>query len=346
MRAELYVPMLREGRCIGALCIQRDTPGLFSQAQVALMQTLADQAVIAVENVRLFQELQARNRELTEALDQQTATAEILRVISSSPTDLQPPWTAVAESAARLCESSDAIVFRVDGDELRPAAVHGAIGAVSNAISPGFVSGRAVLERRTIHVDDLAVAVATDFTDASSIIDASGTGRSLATPLLTDGRAHRCDLRFAAGRSARSPDRQVGLLQTFADAGRDRDRERAALPGARGAEPRADGGARAPDRHCGDPAGDLELPDGPRACHGCRGPQRGTAGPGRPRADRGSGRGSDPVAGDVRLPAGVRGFSHQPSAPERPGHPRLPDHPGRGRDRADSRLPWSASGSR
>ena len=111
MRAELYVPMLREGRCIGALVISRDTPGLFSEAQVTLMHTLADQAAIAVENVRLFQALEARNLELTEALEQQTATAEILRVISSSPTDAQPVFDTITKSAVRLSEGLSAASF-------------------------------------------------------------------------------------------------------------------------------------------------------------------------------------------------------------------------------------------
>ena len=87
------------------------------------LETFADQAVIAIENVRLFQELEARNRELTEALEQQTATSEILRVIASSPTDLQPVMEAVAENAARVCGAMDSAILRLEGEHLRLVAL-------------------------------------------------------------------------------------------------------------------------------------------------------------------------------------------------------------------------------
>jgi transcriptional regulator with GAF, ATPase, and Fis domain len=117
-RANLAVPMMREGQVVGAIALCREEPGPFPEKQIKLLQTFADQAVIAIENVRLF-------KETNEALRQQTAISEILRVISSSPTDVQPVLEAIAERAAKLCDASVATMYMIQGDSLRLLASKG-----------------------------------------------------------------------------------------------------------------------------------------------------------------------------------------------------------------------------
>jgi GAF domain-containing protein len=224
--------MLHEGTPIGAISVAGAKPAAFSQRQVDLLQTFADQAVIAIENVRLFTELQEKNHALTEAhaqvtesLEQQTATAEILRVIASSPTDLEPVMEAVAENATRVCGATDASIFRLEGEHLRVVARQGTLRRylkIGDTISASHnrVVGRAVRDRQTIHVEDILTAEA-EFPATVTRMRRSGSGSEtrtvLATPLLPEG------MPLGAIFIARGPEvdpfsaRQIALLETFAN---------------------------------------------------------------------------------------------------------------------------------
>jgi GAF domain-containing protein len=214
-RSVLAVPMLRQDDLIGVFFMWRTEVRAFTDKQIDLVATFADQAVIAIENARLLSELQAKNADLTEALEQQTATSEILRVISSSPTDVQPVFDAVAQSAARLCEAFDAVVYRVDGDVLRPVAHHGSFATGPIPVVPGTVGGRSVIERRLVHVADLQAEV-DEFPEGAAISQKEGTRSFVSVPLLREGGAigtigvRRFEIRPFG-------ENQIALLQTFAD---------------------------------------------------------------------------------------------------------------------------------
>ena len=126
-RTNLCAPLLREGNAIGVIALRRSEVRPFTERQSALLETFADQAVIAIENVRLFTEVQTRNRELTESLEQQTATSEVLKAISRSTFDLMPVLAMLAESVTRLCRAQHGHIFRVDGQLLRFAVGYGTI---------------------------------------------------------------------------------------------------------------------------------------------------------------------------------------------------------------------------
>ena len=162
-RSLLAVPLLRGGRAIGAIVIYRIEPGTFADKQLALLQTFADQAVIAIENVRLFEAEQQRTRELSESLEQQTATSEVLRVISSSPGDLKPIFDAILENATRLCEAKFGILSLSEGDALRVVAMHNAPPAFVEfrqrepilRLSGNPLHARAVATKRTVQIADI-----------------------------------------------------------------------------------------------------------------------------------------------------------------------------------------------
>src|SRR5206468_1731957 len=150
-RTVLAAPLVRAGEALGVIVMRRRETVPFTQRQVELAQTFANQAAIAIENVRLF-------NETTASLERQTAVAEILRVISESPTDVQPVLGAIAQNAAKACGVEDAAVGLLDGDTWTVRSHHGPIETVMgqpHPLAPNFVSGQAMIERRTIRVRDL-----------------------------------------------------------------------------------------------------------------------------------------------------------------------------------------------
>jgi GAF domain-containing protein/HAMP domain-containing protein len=215
-RSTLIVPMFREGQPIGVLTVARDETGAFGDKDIALLQTFANQAVIAIENVRLFKELQEKNLAVTEALEQQTATAEILSVISNSPTNVQPVLEAVAESAARLCEAPDISIFLREADQLRVAARHGSIPSdASLPLGPDTGVGAAVLLGHTVHVADIQ-SEAARFPLSVDNARRLGFRTVLNVPLMREGVAIGViSLRRAEARLF--SERQVDLLETFAE---------------------------------------------------------------------------------------------------------------------------------
>jgi two-component system, NtrC family, sensor kinase len=221
-RTVLATPLLREGTPLGVIFIVRG-PEVhpFSAKQIALLETFADQAVIAIENVRLFTELGARNRELTEALEQQTATSEILRAISGSQADVQPVFDAIAGSTVWLCDSLFSGVFLFDGRQIELAAHHGFTAGEIEAeqrqwprpATRDTMTGQAILDRRIIHARDVQSDpdVPASTREVARVV---GYRSLISVPMLREGE---CIGSINAGRvSSAFTERQIALLQTFA----------------------------------------------------------------------------------------------------------------------------------
>ena len=209
-RTFLGAPLRQQGEYIGLLAARRIEVRPFTPVQIKLLETFADQAVIAIENVRLF-------KELKESLEQQTATSEILGVIASSPTDIQPVLNVVAENAARLCDATDAAIWRTDGDTFWLVASYGSVRIFrpeeARPMTRGRFVGKTMLDKETIHIHDVSTPEAqAEFPESW---ETSEIRTVLATPLLREdapiGAIHirRTEVRPFT-------EKQIALLKTFA----------------------------------------------------------------------------------------------------------------------------------
>ncbi|HYW63745.1 MAG TPA: GAF domain-containing protein, partial [Bradyrhizobium sp.] len=218
-RTMLGVPLLREEVPIGVIVLTRCKVQPFTDQQIELVSTFADQAVIAIENVRLFDEVQARTLQLTESLEYQTAISSVLNVISRSPSNIQPVLDTIAETAQRLCRSEHAYIMRLENDRYHLAAAKGARSErikylEQNPIARdrGSVVGRVALEHRPVHIPD----VLADPEYALSMEGDHGYRTILGIPLLRDGSAIGIIIVTRAAVQPFEP-RQIELVSTFAD---------------------------------------------------------------------------------------------------------------------------------
>ncbi len=222
-RSGLFVPMLREGAPIGVIIVARAEAGPFSDTEIELLKTFADQAVIAVENVRLFTELQATNHELTTALDQQTATSDILRVISQSQTDVQPVFDAIVASAVRLLRGSAGAVTRISGDQIEMAALTSTDGTGDAAVRALFPQSlqselplpQAIRDRAPVNIADTQ----TDprYPEALHAVARARGYQSLAVVPMLRNDAAAGTISVTRREPGGFTDDEIALLKTFAD---------------------------------------------------------------------------------------------------------------------------------
>jgi GAF domain-containing protein len=222
-RTLLGVPLMREGAVIGVLNLARSTPRPFTAQQIELAETFADQAVIAIENVRLFEAEQQRTRDLTESLHQQTATSEILDVISNSPTDSQPAFNAIVRSGLKLFPEAAIMIGLRDGDLVRSAAVADADPAGAEALrarmplplSREFITSTAILDRREVDLPDAREAPAELAAGAKNFL-ASGYRAMTVMPMMR-GEAAIGTVNVIRRRPGPLSDKQRELLRIFAN---------------------------------------------------------------------------------------------------------------------------------
>jgi len=212
LRAQTTMPMLRGDAAIGAISVVRRTSGPLTEKQLGLLRTFADQAVIAIENVRLF-------NETNEGLERQTATSEILRIISDSPGDVKPILDAVAERATRLCDTASTAIYVLEGDAMRRTAFNGPAELMGNetvAYTAGTLVGRAIVESKAIHVHDIERAQA-EYPVSWEFARKFGRHQTmLAVPLLREGRPFGTML-MRRWEVRPFTDKQIALSKVFAD---------------------------------------------------------------------------------------------------------------------------------
>jgi GAF domain-containing protein len=219
-RSIVGVPLLHEGNPIGAIAVARAHAGSFPERQIALLQAFADQAVIAIRNVRLFDEVQARTEDLTESLQQQTATADVLKVISRSTFDLQTVLNTLIESAARLCDADQGTISRQIEGKFYRSATYGHSSEFSTYLhaSPvdldrSSVSGRALVEGRIIHIEDIKSDPEYTF---SAGLEVGEYRTAIGVPMMREGVAIGA-LALTRKDVRRFTDKQIDLATTFAD---------------------------------------------------------------------------------------------------------------------------------
>jgi two-component system, NtrC family, sensor kinase len=223
-RTCLGVPLLREGTTIGVFVLNRDEVNPFTDKQIELVTTFADQAVIAVENVRLFEAEQQRTRELTESREQQTATSEVLRVISSSPGDPEPVFQTMLENATRICEAKFGTMYFREGDAFRAVAMHGAppsyrASRLHALVHPGPNTGlsRSVQTRDVVQIEDIAADQGYSERDPMRVgaVELGGVRTLLSVPMLKEREVIGV---ITIYREVVRPftDKQINLVRNFA----------------------------------------------------------------------------------------------------------------------------------
>jgi GAF domain-containing protein len=217
----LGVPILVGDRVLGVVSLQSYQRHAYSESDVRVLSTVASSMGVALENARLFDEVQKSNRQLSEALEQQTATTEVMRALSGSQTDLKSLLEIIAVNAAKVCGADDAHIYRVEGQALKEWTHRGPIPGLEEGewlpLNRESVSGRAVLDRMTIHIPDAAVDLdEKEYPISAALQRRWGTHSTLAVPLLRDGSSVGV---IAIRRREVRPftEREIGLLKTFAD---------------------------------------------------------------------------------------------------------------------------------